>query len=76
MATVSVICEVGNIGEAAGVVWHLLDDKGPLSMAQIVKQSGEPRDLVLLALGWLAREDKITIDNESRSRTVALKQEF
>jgi hypothetical protein len=73
---VSVICDVGNIGEAAGVVWHLLDDKGPLSIAQIVKQSGEPKDLVMLALGWLAREDKITIDNDSRNRTVALKQEF
>ncbi|HVX12271.1 MAG TPA: winged helix-turn-helix domain-containing protein [Pirellulales bacterium] len=73
MATASVGCDLGHIGETAGVVWHLLAEKGPLSMAQVVKQTGEARDLVMLALGWLAREDKIVIDNESRSRTVALK---
>jgi len=73
MATVSVSCDLEQIGEMAGVIWRLLDEKGPLSMAQVIKQTGEARDLVLLALGWLAREDKIAIDNESRGRTVALK---
>ena len=75
MATVSVACDISQIGETAGVIWHLLDERGPLSMAQIVKQTGEARDLVMLALGWLAREDKIVIDAESRGRTVGLKQE-
>lgn len=75
MATVNAGCEVGQIGETAGVIWHLLDEKGPLSMAQVVKQTGEARDLVMMALGWLAREDKISIDSESRGRTVALKNE-
>ena len=75
MATASIGCDLGHIGETAGVIWHLLDEKGPLSVAQLVKHAGEPRDVVMLALGWLAREDKIAIDNESRGRTVALKQD-
>jgi hypothetical protein len=75
MATVSAGCDVAQIGETAGVIWHLLDEKGPLSMAQVVKQSGEARDVVMMALGWLAREDKIAIDNESRARTVSLRQD-
>jgi Winged helix-turn-helix domain (DUF2582) len=75
MATVIAAGDVGQIGETAGVIWHLLDEKGPLSLAQVVKQTGEARDLVMLALGWLAREDKIVIDGESRGRTVTLKQE-
>ncbi|MGH7137582.1 MAG: winged helix-turn-helix domain-containing protein [Pirellulales bacterium] len=75
MATAIAACEVSQIGETAGVIWHLLDERGPLTMAQLVKQTGEPRDLVMMALGWLAREDKIAIDGESRGRTVALKQE-
>jgi hypothetical protein len=64
---------VEQIGETAGDVWRLLTDRGSLSMAQIVKQLDAPRDLVMMALGWLAREDKIAIDNESRGRTVSLR---
>lgn len=73
MATANAACDVGQIGDTAGIIWHLLNEKGPLSMAQVVKQSGESRDLVMLALGWLAREGKIAIDGESRGRTVALR---
>lgn len=73
MATANAACDVGQIGQTAGLIWHLLTEKGPLTMAQVVKQTGESRDLVMLALGWLAREDKICIDGESRGRTVALK---
>lgn len=73
MATASVGCDLDQIGETAGVIWRLLEEKGPLSMAQVVKQTGAPRDLVMLALGWLAREDKISIDSEARGRTVALR---
>lgn len=73
MATANAACDVGQIGETAGIIWHLLEEKGPLSMAQIVKQTGDARDAVMMGLGWLAREDKIVIEGESRSRTVALK---
>jgi hypothetical protein len=73
MATASVTCDLDQIGETAGMVWRLLDDRGPLSMAKIIKESGAPRDLVLLSLGWLAREDKIAIDSESRGRLVSLR---
>jgi hypothetical protein len=73
MATASVSCDLEQIGETAGVVWRLLDENGPLSMAKVIKQSGAPRDLALLAIGWLAREDKINIDSESRGRMVSLR---
>ena len=73
MATASVSCDLEQIGETAGVLWRLLEERGPLSMAKVVKESDHPRDLVLLALGWLAREDKITIDSESRGRVVSLR---
>lgn len=65
---------VEQIGETAGAVWRLLAERGPQSTAKIVKEIEGTRDLVMQALGWLAREDKITIDSESRSRIVALKE--
>ncbi len=46
---------VAQIGDAAGAVWRALDEKGPLSTAKLVKEIEAPRDLVMQALGWLAR---------------------
>jgi hypothetical protein len=60
------------IGDVAGAVWRALDDRGPLSTAKLLKEVEAPRDLVMQALGWLAREDKISID-ESRNRIVTLR---
>ena len=72
MATAAPSCSVSHIGDTAGTVWNELSKSGPLSMAQLVKAVGEPRDCVMLALGWLAREGKISIDEESRRKTVSL----
>ncbi|NQT37789.1 MAG: winged helix-turn-helix domain-containing protein, partial [Planctomycetes bacterium] len=46
---------------------------GSLSMARVVKAVGEPRDVVMQALGWLAREEKIVIEDEGRCRMVSLR---
>ena len=64
---------VKQIGETAGLVWGALAQQGPLSMAKLVKLVGKPRDMVMQALGWLAREDKIQITDEGRSRVIALR---
>lgn len=69
MATESCIVQ---IGETAGLIWRALSERGPLSTAKLVKEVDAPRDLVMQALGWLAREDKIQID-DSRSRLVSLR---
>ena len=63
---------VTHIGEVAGDVWKTLDQNGPLSMAKLVKAIGKPRDTVMQALGWLAREEKILIEEEGRKRLVSL----
>ena len=74
MATASPpVSHVAHIGETAGVVWQVLTTEGPMSMAKLVKAAGEPRDTVMQALGWLAREDKISIEEEGRGRIVALR---
>ena len=63
---------VMQIGEIGGAVWHLLADHGPTSVAKLVRELDLPRDLVMQALGWLAREDKIVVD-ESRAKIVSLR---
>lgn len=64
---------VAQIGETAGAVWRVLNEKGPLSMAKLVKAVGQPRDMVMQAVGWLAREDKVWIQDEARCRMIYLK---
>jgi hypothetical protein len=64
---------VAQIGETAGMVWKALAENGPMSMAKLVKSVGQPRDTVMQALGWLAREDKIAIDDQGHSRVVSLR---
>jgi hypothetical protein len=61
------------IGETAGTVWHVLNEQGPLSMAKLAKAVDAPRDLVLQAIGWLAREDKIDIEESGRGRIISLR---
>jgi hypothetical protein len=73
MAMIMECCGVEQIGEAAGAVWRVLSDKGPMSAAKIVKELDAPRDLVMQALGWLAREDKLAIDAESKAKLISLR---
>ena len=72
MATTSPVSCIAQIGETAGIAWRVLSENGPLTMAKLVKAVGEPRDAVMQAVGWLAREGKISIDDEGRNRKISL----
>jgi len=61
------------IGETAGKVWNLLNDRGPQTLAQVKKCLDGAGDLVGFALGWLAREDKVILTQEKKSFKVTLK---
>lgn len=63
----------GRVGETAGKVWHLLHDGGPQTVAHLKKKLDGSSELLNFALGWLAREDKISIAPEKRTFRVELK---
>ncbi len=65
---------VEEIGETAGLVWHTLQDQGPLTFAKLAKMIDAPRDLVMQAVGWLAREGKVNIEMVGRNRAVASRE--
>lgn len=60
------------IGHTAGLVWHALAENGGMSLAKLAKQIDAPRDLVMQAVGWLARENKIQIVEQKRVKTISL----
>jgi len=72
MGTETPVSCVESIGEVAGEVWNALSENGPMTMAKLVKAVGEPRDAVMQAIGWLAREGKLNIEDQGRNRMIAL----
>lgn len=63
------------IGTTAGEVWKVLHEQGPMPMGRLVKAINRPRDLVMQAVGWLAREDKLLFEDDKKRRLVRLKGE-
>jgi hypothetical protein len=72
MATDMATC-ISQIGETAGQVWQILNSRGTLTIPKLVKEIDVPRDVIMQALGWLAREGKIDIEEDSRTKTVSLR---
>lgn len=64
---------VQTIGETAGHIWRILHDEGELRLSTLQKRVDASATLLHLALGWLAREDKIEITPDGRSYRVRLR---
>ncbi len=58
--------------ETAGKAWRYLGQNGQTNVSQLPKVLKEKDEVVLQALGWLAREDKIDYAVKNRRTFVAL----
>jgi hypothetical protein len=72
MATAQYSC-LEQIGDTAGVVWHHLNDQGPRTLSQLAKEVDSPRDVIMQSVGWLAREGKVSIEDDRGKKTVSLR---
>jgi hypothetical protein len=61
------------IGEMAGRVWQYLSEHPNTATGKMIRELGAPRDLVQRAIGWLAREDKLTLELTKAGETLRLK---
>ena len=52
---------ITEIGIAAGDIWHYLDERGDATLQQLAKATGKPREILLMSLGWLAREGHVSL---------------
>ena len=73
MAMATTIPCIDQIGETAGRVWQLLNASGPISLAKLAKDMDLSRDLVMQAVGWLAREGKVAMEDRGRVRMISLR---
>ena len=62
------------IGTNAGLVWNALDKLGKMDVKQLKKATKIRTEKdVYAALGWLAKEDKLTFFYEDNTLLVALR---
>lgn len=53
------------IGVNAGMIWHLLQEKGALSIREMGELTSLNSWTLGLAVGWLARENKVHFSYEN-----------
>ncbi len=53
-----------SVGENAGRIWKVLNEKGPLVVSGIKKATGLDDKNTYMAIGWLAKEGKLKFENK------------
>ena len=61
------------IGAAAGKVWQYLDQNGAATATQISRGIKENTAVTNQAIGWLAREHKLSMDRAKRTVKYSLR---
>jgi len=65
---------IESIGENAGKIWEVLNGQGQLNATTIKKKTGLNDKNLFLALGWLAREGKLTVEQKGNVLWLGLKE--
>ncbi len=55
---------ITQIGITAGEIWHYLDEHGEVKLSQLVFGIDKPREVILMSLGWLAREGHVIVEGD------------
>ena len=64
---------LNTIGDAAGKIWVYLNQNGSASVTKITTETGINKNDVQRAIGWLLKEDKLSIEVIGRTETLSLK---
>jgi hypothetical protein len=66
---------ITEIGIVAGEIWHYLEDKQNVEFAELAEEIQQPRDLVLMSVGWLAREGHVVLRNKQGNLQICLRKD-
>ena len=55
---------ITEIGIVAGEIWHYLDEHGPSQLYEMTSKINKPKNIILMSLGWLAREGHVILEGE------------
>ncbi len=66
---------ITEIGIVAGEIWHFLDEHGEISLSVLAKGIDKPKDIVLMSLGWLAREGHVVLEQQKQDYKITLRKD-
>lgn len=64
---------ITEIGIVAGDIWHYLDQHRTATLSELVKGIDKKKDVVLMSLGWLAREGHVILEEQSSDYRITLR---
>jgi len=62
------------IGDAAGIIWKYLDQHTESTLSELKQATKLSEQLVLMGLGWLAREEKLDVVQDKKGLKVSLRE--
>jgi len=64
---------ITEIGIVAGEIWHYLDQHKTSSLNELVAGTDKNRNVVLMSLGWLAREGHVIMEDTGNDYKITLR---
>tara|TARA_B100000315_G_scaffold251554_1_gene286589 strand:- start:1022 stop:1255 length:234 start_codon:yes stop_codon:yes gene_type:complete len=65
---------ITEIGIIAGEIWHFLDKNGIVGLDTLIGGVDRSKDLILMSLGWLAREGHVLVECQNDTYRVSLRE--
>ena len=64
---------ITEIGIVAGDIWHYLDQHKTCTLNQLAQSIDKNRNVVLMSLGWLAREGHVIMEDLGNDYKITLR---
>ena len=65
---------ITRIGIVAGEIWHYLDKHGEVVLSEIICSLPREKELILMSVGWLAREGHVVLEKKDSDFRVFLRR--
>ena len=65
---------ITEIGIVAGEIWHYLDKHEKVLLSEIVSNLNREKEIILMSVGWLAREGYIVLERKESNFMVFLRK--
>ena len=65
---------ITEIGISAGEIWQFLDKHGEVTLTNLFNGIEKPKELILMSLGWLAREGHVLVWFENNEYRINLRK--
>lgn len=66
---------ITQIGIVAGEIWHYLDKEGEVLLSDIFSHLARNKHVILMSVGWLAREGHVILKREDSDFRVCLRRQ-